>query len=64
MTRFDDLMHRWDWRAIPNCPGRYRLQRGKTYPRLEELVEGDAQIQSFRVVSFRWACMTPRRAPT
>ena len=53
MATFEDLMRRWDWREIPNCPGRYRLQPGRMFPRLEELVGTDAPIQAVRVPTAR-----------
>ena len=28
--RFDEIMTRWPWRPIPNCPGRFVLSSGRS----------------------------------
>ena len=28
MTKFNEIFNKWDWKPIPNCPGRYVLKSG------------------------------------
>ena len=37
---FSALFERWDWRLIPNCPGRYVLIAGPVATPPEEMVPG------------------------
>ena len=35
---FDQIMSRWEWRPIPNCPGRFALSSGRSALAPSEIV--------------------------
>jgi hypothetical protein len=40
LAKFSDLIDRWAWRPIPNCPGRYVLGTGPVATPPDEIVPG------------------------
>lgn len=47
MTR-NDLQHRWPWKAIPNCPGRFVLATGERAVPFATLLGPDHRVHEFR----------------
>ena len=47
MMKFDELMARWEWKPIRNCPGRYVLTLSDQFISFERLLGGHYQIHSF-----------------
>ena len=47
MMKFDELMARWEWKPIRNCPGRYVLTLSDQFISFERLLGGNYQIHSF-----------------
>ena len=43
----DELLARWEWKPIRNCPGRYVLDLSDQFISFEHLLGGHYQIQSF-----------------
>ena len=41
---FDQIMSRWPWRAIPNCPGRFVLSSGRSSLAPSEIVSPSIAI--------------------
>lgn len=50
---FDDLMTRWTWRPIRNCPGRYRLVGVDPGFSLQDVLGRDTRGYSFRTAKAR-----------
>lgn len=50
---FDELIQAWEWRPIPNCPGRYRLTAEPPYPTVADLIGRDVEVQRFTVPEAR-----------
>jgi hypothetical protein len=48
MTRFSELMAGYDWKPIPNCPGRYVLS-AKSIVSPEQLLGADVKVRRFQV---------------
>lgn len=46
---FDDLMSRWSWRPIRNCPGRYRLDSAAYTLSMTELLGEGVEVSEFSV---------------
>ncbi len=49
MVTFDQLMSRWAWEAIPNCPGRYKLSGGPSTLLICDLVGCDVELRTYAV---------------
>ena len=50
---FSELFHAWDWRPIPNCPGRYRLVAKPPHPTVADLIGEDVKVHRHRVPAAR-----------
>lgn len=50
---FDELVRAWDWRPIPNCPGRCRLAAKPPHPPLADLVGDNVEVRRFQVQAAR-----------
>jgi hypothetical protein len=46
---FDDLINRWSWKPIRNCPGRFTLDDAAFNPSLSELLGEDVEASEFHV---------------
>lgn len=43
LVTFDEVRARWDWRPMPNCPGRYKQARTSMVP--NEIVGADLPVE-------------------
>jgi hypothetical protein len=50
---FDDLKARWQWRPLPNCPGRFILADGPTTLKPAELLTADVPVTEHVVAAAR-----------
>lgn len=50
---FAELLKKFDWRPIRNCPGRYVLRGAKNDLRVEELTGQEAQVSLYRTSATR-----------
>lgn len=46
---FNELIDKWDWKPIPNCPGRYVLRSARKDLRVQELLGDDVDASEYRV---------------
>ncbi|MDT4968325.1 MAG: hypothetical protein QOJ64_3062 [Acidobacteriota bacterium] len=46
---FDDLLKKWDWKPIRNCPGRYVLQASRNDLCLADVLDADVDQNEYRV---------------
>jgi hypothetical protein len=53
MITFDELMIKWSWKPIRNCPGRYVLRAAPADLSPEDLLGRDAELSLFRVAGAR-----------
>ena len=51
MTTFDELMTRWDWKPIRDCPGRYKMSASSADLSPEDLLGSEAEVKTFQVTS-------------
>lgn len=51
MASFAEVRARWDWRAIPDCPGRYVLRGAERNLSVEQVVGGAVPVREFRVAA-------------
>jgi hypothetical protein len=49
MIKFDELMARWSWKPIRNCPGRYVMCAAPVDLSPEDLLGRDTEVRRFRV---------------
>ena len=47
--KFDDLMNRWNWKPIRNCPGRFLLDDATHSLTLSELLGENIEVSEFSV---------------
>lgn len=57
--RFDDLLRKWDWRPIVNCPGRYVLQ-SSTDLQPQDIVGQPVTVDEFTVPAARDSVLVVR----
>ncbi len=50
---FAELRSRWNWSAIPNCPGRFILRENGISLSPEDIVGPDTQLNEFQVENAR-----------
>jgi hypothetical protein len=60
MITFDELMARWEWRPIRNCPGRYILSDGSENLRPEQMLGADFEVKTFQVPPARDTVLVAR----
>jgi hypothetical protein len=53
MITFHELLGRWNWRPIRNCPGRYVLSNALDNLRPEQLLGADVEVTPFHVARAR-----------
>ena len=46
---FDELLKKWDWKPIRNCPGRYVLQSSRNDLRVAEIFDTAIEPGEYRV---------------
>ena len=47
---FDEIMSRWPWRPIPNCPGRFVLSSGRSSLAPSEIASGSISVVTEHVI--------------
>jgi hypothetical protein len=57
---FDDLIDRWSWKPIRNCPGRFVLVNAALNLSLSELVGPDVEVSEFQVEAARDTVLVAR----
>lgn len=60
MITFDELMGRWNWRPIRNCPGRYVLSNASDNLRPEQLLGADVEVTPFQPARARDTVLVAR----
>lgn len=60
MINFDELMGRWNWKPIRNCPGRYVLSNASDNLRPEQLLGADVEVTPFQVARARDTVLVAR----
>jgi hypothetical protein len=53
MTTFDELMTKWDWKPIRDCPGRYKMSASPADLSPADLLRPEAEVKMFQVASAR-----------
>lgn len=53
MVTFDQLMSMWTWDAIPNCPGRYKLNGGTSALLIRDLLGFDVELETYSLPTAR-----------
>ncbi len=51
MATFDEVLARWDWHAIPDCPGRYVLRGTERNLSVEQVVGEAVRVREFQVAA-------------
>jgi hypothetical protein len=52
MATFDEMMTKWSWKPIRDCPGRYKLP-ASTDLAPEDLVGPETEVKTFQVTAAR-----------
>ncbi|HVG20168.1 MAG TPA: hypothetical protein VNI02_14050 [Blastocatellia bacterium] len=57
---FDDLINKWSWRPIRNCPGRFVLDKAAANISLAELLGEGIEVSEFQVDAAKDAVLVAR----
>jgi hypothetical protein len=60
MITFDQLMIRWSWKPIRNCPGRYILDDAQVDLSPEDLLGRDIEVRRFHLRAAKDTVMIAR----